>query len=111
DYFRSEYLSQVTPDRLEFLRRTSVLQTMSGPLCDAILERKGSALELAAIEKSSLFLVPLDRNRGSYRYHRLLRDLLRRELEEQDPELVPVLNQRPSDWFEAQGDAESALVF
>ena len=54
DYFRSEYLSQVTPDRLEFLRRTSVLETMSGPLCDAILERKGSALEPAAIEKSSL---------------------------------------------------------
>lgn len=111
DYFRSEYLSQVTPDRLEFLRRTSVLETMSGPLCDAILERKGSALELAAIEKSSLFLVPLDRNRSTYRYHRLLRDLLRRELEEQEPELVPGLNQRAADWFEAQGDAESTLEY
>ena len=111
DYFRSEYLSQVTPDRLEFLRRTSVLETMSGPLCDAILQRKGSALELAAIEKSSLFLVPLDRNRSSYRYHRLLRDLLRRELEEQEPNVVRGLNQRAADWFEAQGDAESTLEY
>src|SRR6266480_2009099 len=111
DYFRSEYLSQLPADRLAFLRRTSVLETMSGPLCDAVLKRKESALELASIEKSNLFLVPLDRNRGSYRYHRLLRDLLRRELEERDPELVPVLNQRASDWFEARGDAESALEY
>jgi len=111
DYFRSEYLSQLPPDRLAFLRRTSVLETMSGPLCDAVLERKESALELASIEESNLFLVPLDRNRGSYRYHRLLRDLLRRELEEREPELVPVLNQRAADWFEAQGDAESMLEY
>jgi LuxR family maltose regulon positive regulatory protein len=111
DYFRSEYLSQLPPDRLAFLRRTSVLETMSGSLCDAVLERKESALELASIEKSNLFLVPLDRNRGCYRYHRLLRDLLRRELEEREPELVPVLNQRAADWFESQGDAESTLEY
>jgi LuxR family maltose regulon positive regulatory protein len=111
DYFRSEYLSQLPPDRLAFLRRTSVLETMSGPLCDAVLERKKSALELASIEKSNLFLVPLDRNRGWFRYHRLLRDLLRRELEEREPELVPVLNQRAADWFESQGDAETTLEY
>src|SRR5204863_345990 len=111
DYFRSEYLSQLPRDRLAFLRRTSVLETMSGPLCDAVLERKESALELAAIEKSNLFLVPLDRNRGCYRYHRLLRDLLRRELEEREPELVPALNQRAADWFESHGDAESTLEY
>ena len=111
DYFRSEYLSQLPSDRLAFLRRTSVLETMSGPLCDAVLERKESALELASIEKSNLFLVPLDRNRGCYRYHHLLRDLLRRELEEREPELVPVLNQRAADWFESQGDAEATLDY
>jgi LuxR family transcriptional regulator, maltose regulon positive regulatory protein len=111
DYFRSEYLSHLSPDRLAFLRRTSVLETMSGPLCDAVLERKESALELASIEKSNLFLVPLDRHRGWFRYHRLLRDLLRRELEEREPDLVPVLNQRAADWFESQGDAESTLEY
>ena len=109
DYFRSEYLSKLPPDRLAFLRRTSVLETMSGPLCDAVLQRKESTLELASIEGSNLFLVPLDRHRGSFRYHRLLRDLLRRELEEREPELVPVLNQRAADWFEEQGDMEAAL--
>jgi LuxR family maltose regulon positive regulatory protein len=111
DYFRSEYLSRLAPERLTFLRRTSVLETMSGPLCDAVLEQKESALELAALEAANLFVVPLDRHRGSYRYHHLFRDLLQRELEEREPELVPVLNQRAADWFEAQGDAESTLHY
>jgi len=111
DYFRSEYLSQLAPERLAFLRRTSVLETMSGPLCDAVVEQKESALELAALEKANLFVVPLDRHRGSFRYHHLFRDLLQRELSEREPELVPVLNQRAADWFEAQGDAESTLDY
>jgi LuxR family maltose regulon positive regulatory protein len=111
DYFRSEYLSQLAPDRLTFLRRTSVLETMSGPLCDAVLGQKESALELAKLEAANLFVVPLDRHRGSYRYHHLFRELLRQELEEREPELVPVLNQRAADWFEAQGDAEATLDY
>ena len=111
DYFRSEYLSRLAPEQLTFLRRTSVLETMSGPLCDAVLERKESALELAALEAANVFVVPLDRHRGSYRYHHLFRDLLQRELEEREPELIPALNQRAADWFEAQGDAESTLHY
>jgi LuxR family transcriptional regulator, maltose regulon positive regulatory protein len=111
DYFRSEYLSRLAPDRLTFLRRTSVLETMSGPLCDAVLGQKESGLELATLEAANLFVVPQDRHRGSYRYHHLFRELLRRELDEREPELVPVLNQRAADWFEAQGDAESSLDY
>src|SRR3954470_1063252 len=111
DYFRSEYLSRLEPARLTFLRRSSVLETMSGPLCDAVLDRKGSALELASLEQESLFVVPLDRPRGAYRYHHLFRDLLRQELEDREPELVPVLNQRAADWFEAQGDDEATLDY
>ena len=84
---------------------------MSGPLCDAVLERKESAVELASIEAANLFVVPLDRRRGWYRYHHLFRDLLRRELEDREPELVPLLNQRAADWFEEQGDAESTLDY
>jgi LuxR family transcriptional regulator, maltose regulon positive regulatory protein len=109
DYFRSEYLSGLTAERLAFLRRASVLKTMSGPLCDGVLDRTGSALELASLRASNLFLVPLDRRGESYRYHHLFHDLLRRELEEQEPELVSVLNRRAADWFEAHGDPESAL--
>ena len=91
------------------MRRTSVLDTMSGPLCDAVLEAAGSARVLESIETSNLFLVPLDRSRSRYRYHGLFRDLLRRELAESEPELVPVLHRRAADWYEAHGEPESAL--
>jgi LuxR family maltose regulon positive regulatory protein len=111
DYFRSEYLSRLHPERLSFLRRTSVLEELNGPLCDAVLDGKGSALELASLEQANLFVVPLDGHRGLFRYHHLFRDLLLQELAEREPELVPVLNQRAADWFEAQGDPESTLAY
>jgi LuxR family maltose regulon positive regulatory protein len=108
-YFGSEYLSRLRPSELRFLRMTSVLDQMCGSLCDAVVGTDGSGRELARIERSNLFLVPLDRQRVWYRYHRLFRDELRRELVEREPELVPVLHARAADWFEAHGDPESAL--
>jgi LuxR family transcriptional regulator, maltose regulon positive regulatory protein len=109
DYFRDEYLSGLRPGALRFLRRTSILVHMSGPLCDAVLDDVGSARELEKIERSSLFLVPLDRRRESYRYHHLFRDVLLHELHDTEPELVPVLHQRAADWYEGQGELEAAL--
>ena len=109
DYFHSEYLSRLRPGPLRFLRRTSILERMCGPLCDAVLEDEGSARELEKIERANLFLVPLDNRRDWYRYHRLFRELLQRELAETEPELVRVLHGRAADWFEANGDRESAL--
>jgi LuxR family transcriptional regulator, maltose regulon positive regulatory protein len=109
DYFRSEYLARLRPGPLRFLRRTSVLERMSGPLCDAMLEDEGSAQELEKIERANLFLVPLDNRREWYRYHHLFRDLLQRELVEDEPEVVPRLHGRAADWFEEHGDQESAL--
>ena len=109
DYLREQYVSRLGPSALRFLRRTSVLDRMCGSLCDAVLRDKGSALQLEKIERSNLFLVPLDRQRVWYRYHHLFQDLLRRELAEQDPGLEPVLHRRAAAWYEAQGDHESAL--
>jgi LuxR family maltose regulon positive regulatory protein len=109
DYLREQYVSRLGPSALRFLRRTSVLDRMCGALCDAVLRDKGSALELEKIERSNLFLVPLDRQRVWYRYHHLFRDLLRRELAEHEPGLEPVLHRRAAAWYEARGDHESAL--
>jgi LuxR family maltose regulon positive regulatory protein len=109
DYFRAEYLSRLAPEHLTFLRETSVLGKMSGPLCDRVLERTESTAELASIERSNLFLVPLDRHGEWYRYHHLFHDLLARELTETEPELVPELHRRAADWYEENGDPESAL--
>jgi LuxR family maltose regulon positive regulatory protein len=60
DYLRSELLAHLSTDELQFLMRTAVLERMSGPLCDAVLETSGSAAELESLERSNLFLVPLD---------------------------------------------------
>jgi LuxR family transcriptional regulator, maltose regulon positive regulatory protein len=109
DYFRSEYLSHLRPGVLRFLRGTSILGKMCGSLCDAVLEDSGSRLELEKIERSNLFLIPLDHRRGWYRYHHLFRELLERELAEREPELVSVLHSRAADWYEEHNDRESAL--
>ena len=109
DYLGSEYLSRLEPRVLRFLRRTSVLERMCAPLCNAVLSAKGSAAELEEIERANLFLVQLDHHRGWYRYHHLFRDLLQRDLEEQEPDLVPVLHRRAAAWYEAHVDPESAL--
>ena len=85
DYFRSELPVGLPPARLDFLRRTSILDWMCGPLCDAVLEATDSARELEALEDAGLFLVPLDHRRSWYRYHGLFRDLLGRELEQREP--------------------------
>jgi LuxR family maltose regulon positive regulatory protein len=109
DYIEAEYLSQLTPELLEFLKHTSVLAKMCDALCDAVLERSDSSAMLQTIEKLNLLVVPLDRHRGWYRYHELFRELLQRKLGDEEPELVPVLNERAAAWYEAQGDPESAL--
>src|SRR4051794_3379175 len=109
DYLRSECLARLRPGPLRFLRRTSVLDRMCGPLCDAVLDDEGSARELEKIERANLFVVPLDNRREWYRFHHLFRELLQRELAEQEPQLIPVLHSRAADWFEAAGDRESAL--
>ena len=109
DYFRAEYLSLLRPGPLRFLRRTAVLERLSGPLCDAILEDEGSGRELEKIERANLFLVPLDNRREWYRYHHLFRELLQHDLMETEPELVEELHTRAADWHDENGDRESAL--
>ena len=78
DYLWSELLGQLPPERVAFLTRTAVLERMSGPLCDAVLETTGSSEVLAWLEEANLLLVPLDRQRRWYRYHHLFQELLRR---------------------------------
>jgi LuxR family transcriptional regulator, maltose regulon positive regulatory protein len=108
-YLRSEYLARLRPSAVEFLRRTSILEHLSGPLCDAVLDTHGSARELEKIEHSNLFLDALDSDGAWYRYHRLFRAVLRRELAEREPKLVALLHRRAAEWYEANDDLQSAL--
>ena len=89
DYFDLEHLSGLGPREVAFLTRTSVLDRMCGPLCDAVLESKGAARQLESTERSNLFLVPLDRERAWYRYHTQFRAFLRGELDRPSPSSCP----------------------
>jgi LuxR family maltose regulon positive regulatory protein len=108
DYFRFEHLSELGRADVRFLTRSAVLDSMCGPLCDAVLGRKGSTRKLESLERACLFLVPLDRRRAWYRYHHLFREMLRAELERTEPELVAELNERASAWCEANHAPEAA---
>ncbi|HEX6680827.1 MAG TPA: LuxR C-terminal-related transcriptional regulator [Gaiellaceae bacterium] len=110
DYIEAECLASLSPELRAFLRRTSVLEKVGGPICDAMLGSSDSAASLEALERSNLFVLPLDRHRTWYRYHRLFRSLFQRELTVEEPALIPILNKRAAEWYEAHGDPESALV-
>ena len=109
EYLDAEYFSHLSPDDLDFMRKTAVLDRVCGSLCDAVLGVSGSGARLVAVERSNLFLVPLDGRRDWYRYHRLLREVLCRELADREPDAVSELHTRAADWFETHGDRESAL--
>src|SRR5215472_9949018 len=109
DYLRSELLGQVSGAEASFLTRTSVLDRMCGPLCDAILGGKGSGEVLEQMEARNLLVVPLDRRREWYRYHHLLRELLLSELRRREPDLIQDLHFRAAGWFEANAMPEAAI--
>jgi LuxR family transcriptional regulator, maltose regulon positive regulatory protein len=111
DYIRSEVLDQLSRERQRFLMRTSILERLSGPLCDTVLERSRSARTLESIERENLLLVPLDRERNWYRYHHLFRDVLVSELHRREPQVVPELYRRAADWYESLGLLEEALKY
>jgi LuxR family transcriptional regulator, maltose regulon positive regulatory protein len=111
EYLRSEHLAGLPPQQLRFLTRTAFLERLSGPLCDAVLQRRDSGRVLERLARSGTFVVPLDERGEWYRYHRLLRDMLRAELAREEPELGRVLNRRASEWCEANGAPGSALDY
>ena len=111
EYLHSELLARLSPADVRFLTRTSVLDRLSAGLCDAVLATRGSAGVLARLERSNLFVVPLDADQAWYRYHHLFRDLLRSELQRREPDLLPRLIARAAEWCEANGLPEAAIEY
>ena len=110
-YLESEFLARISSRQRVFLTRTAVLERMSGPLCDAVLEQPGSATILADLERSNLLLVPLDRRGHWYRYHHLFRDMLLSQLQRQEPDLMAVLRRRAASWCLRNDLPEDALEY
>ena len=108
DYLTEEVLERQPARVRAFLLETSVLERLSGALCDAVTGRPGSQLLLEQIEREGLFLVPLDDVRGWWRYHHLFADLLRARLEQQ-PGQAAELHRRAAAWYEQHGLADDAI--
>jgi LuxR family maltose regulon positive regulatory protein len=120
DYLIDEVFEQQSTELQTFLLQTSILDRLTGPMCDAVCfngsETRGSSKETASgqeileiLERANLFIIPLDDERCWYRYHHLFADLLRQRLQQRHPELMPKLHQRASVWYADQGLGEAAI--
>lgn len=108
DYLVEEVLERQPQKIRDFLLKTSILDRLSGPLCDAITGQEDGKEILATLERGNLFLIPLDDERKWYRYHHLFSEVLRAFLEESFSTNLSDLHRRAYDWFEQNdmhGDA------
>ncbi len=100
DYLSDEVLTRQPTQVQQFLLHTSILERLSGSLCDAVTAQVGSQAMLEALERANLFVVALDDERGWYRYHHLFAQVLRSHLQQREPTLPPALHRRASTWYE-----------
>jgi LuxR family transcriptional regulator, maltose regulon positive regulatory protein len=109
DYIKDEFLAPVSRRRLELLRRVAILDRFNGELCDAVLERTGSATALRDLLHGNMLLLSLDRKDEWFRFHTLLSGMLRAELRRAEPEKEPELHLRASKWWAEHGDTDRAI--
>jgi ATP/maltotriose-dependent transcriptional regulator MalT len=109
DYLAEEVLQRQPDDVRHFLLRTSILNRLTGPLCDAVVGRDGGRPILEGLERANLFLVPLDDRRNWYRYHHLFADVLHARLLAEQPDRVPELHRRASGWHAEHGEPSEAI--
>jgi LuxR family transcriptional regulator, maltose regulon positive regulatory protein len=109
DYLTEEVLARQADDVVSFLLETSVLDRLSGPLCDALTGRTDAQGMLERIDAAGLFLIPLDEERRWWRYHSLFADLLRVRLQHEHRGRVPALHRAAAAWHEAHGFPDEAV--
>ncbi len=109
DYLVEEVLqSQPEPVR-NFLLQTAILDRLSSPLCNAVTGQEDGRGMLEALERGNLFVIPLDDQRQWYRYHHLFAEVLLAHLQEAQPDRVPMLHLRASEWYERNGQQSDAV--
>lgn len=109
DYLVDEVKSRQPEEIQTFLCRTSILDHLCAPLCDAVLEISNSNEILLLLERANLFLIPLDDERRWYRYHHLFGDFLRQCLQENQSERIHELHLRAAGWYEQNGYIDEAI--
>ncbi len=100
DYLSEEVLSRQPAVVQTFLLHTSILERLSGTLCDAVAGQQGGQAMLEALDRANLFVVALDEERGWYRYHHLFAEVLKSRLQQGEVSLVAELHRRASAWYE-----------
>lgn len=113
-YLLSYLLEEVLEDQPErvqtFLLRTCILDRFNGSLCRSVTGQNDAPALLEKLEQADLFIVPLDEPGNWYRYHSLFAEALRHHLECTQPDLLPALHERASDWFAAHGYIKEAIT-
>jgi len=109
DYLVEEALQVQSGTIRSFLLQTSILDRFCAPLCNAVTEREDGKETLDILERSNLFLIPLDDERRWYRYHRLFADVLQAHLMDAQPDRVALLHSRASAWYEQNGLRSDAI--
>jgi LuxR family transcriptional regulator, maltose regulon positive regulatory protein len=109
DFLAEEVLEQQDEEVRTFLLETSVLDRLSGQLCDAVTGRVGSQALLERVERAGLFLVPLDEVRRWWRYHHLFADVLRARLLDRKPAQAALLHRNAASWYQDQGLVDDAI--
>jgi LuxR family maltose regulon positive regulatory protein len=109
DFLVDEVLESHEAEAQSLMLRTSILERLCGPLCDAVLEADGSAERLVELSRTNLFLIPLDDHGRWYRFHHLFAQLLRAELKHREPELAPALHRRAFTWHRDHGSIDEAV--
>jgi LuxR family maltose regulon positive regulatory protein len=109
DYLVEEVLQRQPETVRNFLLQTSILERLHGSLCDAVTGQEGGSTQLEALHRGNLFVVPLDDTRQWYRYHHLFAEVLQAHLLAEQSDLVPLLHQRASAWYEQYGSSADAI--
>ena len=109
-FIEEEILTRADPEDRYFLQRISILDRLSGPLCDAVLERGDSGTRLARLAELDLLVQPLDRRAESFRMHGLFSEALSSSLAHEHAEEMPILHRRTSAWFAAQSQWRPAIT-
>ena len=110
DYMTDEFLAGVSDEHRQRLLEISVLEQFNGALVDAVTGSTDGVRWLSDTAKINQLLISLDGTGSWYRYHHLLRDLLRLEAQEVFPERLGGFHRRAADWFESTGDRGQAIA-
>ncbi len=110
DYLVAEVLQQQPEQVRSFLLQTSILERLTGSLCDAVTGQEDGKEMLARLERDNLFVVQLDETRQWYRYHHLFADFLRARAMEDQPHQIRALHGRASQWYE-QNDLPADAIY